>query len=110
MRRSVATLVLAIAMTPAPALAKPHACGKPACTTEGNCEVCKTPMCEKRPGPDGKLVDAIVGTKTERTCTEPKAEAPSRAGQAQEEAPPRTRPPQRAPMPALGGEAVEVPQ
>lgn len=73
-------LALALSLAAAPAFAKPHACGARTCTTAENCEVCKTPMCEKRRGPNGKMVDAIVGTKTERTCTEAAAEAPAGGG------------------------------
>jgi len=107
-RTSLAALVFTIALAPAPAVAKPHACGKPTCTTEGNCEVCKTPMCEKRPGPDGKPTDAIVGSKTERTCTETEAQAPSGAGRALEEAPTSGGATPRVSTPALGGRAVEA--
>jgi len=80
LRRIHLALVLVLSLAAAPSIAKPHACGKPTCTKEGTCEVCKIPLCEKRPGPGGKMVDGIVGTKTERTCTEEEAQTPARGG------------------------------
>ena len=56
------------------ATAAPVECGKRTCDnwkSEGSnkqCRTCKTPLCEQRPGPDGKMQSYIVGNKVEKEC------------------------------------------
>lgn len=49
-----------------------YECSKPVCTTEGNCQTCKTMLCRKVEGKE-----FFAGWKTVKTCTESSGGSPA---------------------------------
>jgi hypothetical protein len=71
---AVVVMSMTFAATIPEATAAPVECGARSCgewKQEGSnkkCRTCKTPLCERRPGPDGKMQETLVGNKVEKEC------------------------------------------